>query len=721
MPVFTVTAPTGETYRVNAPEGATEAQAIAYAQSQHAPAAPSPVAGAHAAPSSGYDRAKAALDESAMGAVGGNFGDAALLGHGAQLQAGAFGLQTKVANLIHDMRGEAEPYTSADASKAAFDSFRARTASEAEAHPIAAPVASLAGTLAAPGVAKGGAWAAGAKTLPRMMARSGLVNAAIGAAYGHGGADPGQEGRGAASGALFGGLTGAVLPPVVAGLGKALTPFVQAGSRALAPIIDPLAARIARAIASTSGGDATPVERAVAPRPTSDQLRVATALDNIVSRDAASGFALPAGRAPMYSEGPGMAAATEALAHSPGPSAGMVKRGVRANREATFDSVRQDIGRGFGGQGNYLDTVDSYSLDRAAQAKRAMDETGHHLVTLTPDSVVALRSDLASGAIKRAAQNSLASADPEVRNSGADLMRLSTELLDKPSARTLTVRQAQDITYALKKGADAAYAGGNGDIGSALSGLSRSVRTNARTPELGGHKAYDEFLTSYGDMSDREAALQLGRDALVGGGKGLAGLDHTPEAVARQLSDMGAGVHHLYQKGVGEALLNEVMGARGDVGVMRTLLKDRNVAAKVRMAFPDDASFGRFMDAAEQRVAEANLNNRYSGGSGTHARGAAAADLDGGSGVSVGDVIGGVMHPMSIPARVARAAFGQKLPLGRPSIMTNPRLNALAGKALTDPDTMTELLNLLQASRRVSAAPKLAAFAAPAVVGQEAR
>ncbi len=159
---------------------------------------------------------------------------------------------------------------------------------------------------------------------------------------------------------------------------------------------------------------------------------------------------------------------------------------------------------------NPLEIQNELAATRSTEARQGMQEIGENLVTLDENSIAGLRSDLAGGAIEDAAKNALSSADPEIRNAGAALRDLQAKLLDKPSATTIRVRDAQDISRAMLDAADSAYKSGNGARGKALADLGRAIRTNARTPEQGGFSEYGQWLDRYAENKGLEDALETG-------------------------------------------------------------------------------------------------------------------------------------------------------------------------------------------------------------------
>lgn len=656
---------------------------------------------AEAGAAGGYKAAYRDADKMA----GANAMDAMMWGHGAQVMGGVQAVRTAIGNTADRLEGIPVRYSAADAYKAGKDKFRAAKEQQTRERPVTSVAQQVLGSFLAPGMVQGGGWAAAAKSMPGLMVRGGALGAGVGALYGHGAG--GVEG--AKKGAVTGGVMGAALPPVVDKVAKVAAPFA-------APLLARAGALAKDAFSpATMDAAATQTARAATgsmpARLTGPQARAAQAIQNAIERDAQGGTNMRPGVAPMHAGGDNLTALYEVAAKSPGPARQMIRNAVKDSRNQTYNEVEQDIGQSLGGKGDYLATMDELLARRRQNAAEGMAGIGDHLVTLDRDSVQALRAPHVQKEIEEAVQLALASPDAEVRNSAVALRSIAQRALDGERV-TMSVREAQTISEALLNRADAAYKSqGGGGLGAALKGLGRAVRGNARTPERGGFKEYGDWLDQYASDSEAKSALELGRSVFDGG------IDGTAEAVHRELTDMGPGVFDHYRKGVGEALLAKVRESQGDVGVMRRLLGDRNLAAKVAMAFPDDTSFARFLDAAEQRVAQANANNRYMGGSPTEPMRAVKEDLAG------SDATDALMEALTLDGkalgrRAAKKAF-KGLGLGvRPDALVDPGANMLLGRTASNADDLTAMLNLLQASRRASLAPRIAARAIPAAVTQ---
>ncbi|MDP2008917.1 MAG: hypothetical protein Q8K11_01955, partial [Phenylobacterium sp.] len=208
---------------------------------------------------------------------------------------------------------------------------------------------------------------------------------------------------------------------------------------------------------------------------------------------------------------------------------------------------------------------------------------------------------------------------------------------------------------------------------------------------------YKEAMKLHGDESDRIQALALGRNILS------AKFDMQPERVASVVNEMSIGERDEFRKGVGEALLHKVRGGGGDIRVMRDLLRDRNLAAKVQLAFPDDESFARFLQSADRRVREADINGRIMGGSPTDPRQAARADLED-EGEEMAGVLGdaALLDVRGVGRRAAKALM-KSVPRQSRSVLGDPASNTAIGISAGDAEEMTRLLNMLQRQRALDA------------------
>lgn len=432
------------------------------------------------------------------------------------------------------------------------------------------------------------------------------------------------------------------------------------------------------------------------PNATRPELRVGEAIRRAAERDemlppAISEAAREAGILPFQAGGDNLTGLAEVLAQSPGKGQSIIRNAVRDQQASVPGRVKGEIAKTFGGQGDYFEKLDAAQAARREEARAGMAQLQDHLVTLDHDSVLALRSDLARSAIKEQVLNSLASIDPETRAAGARLNRLHDDLLDKPSAQTITVRDAQNISKSLLDAADGAYQKGDPARARALKELGKSVRENAATPERGGFQEYGDWLKKYGEDSQGIEALELGRQVFG------SSLDMSAERLRKTYAGWGETARENYRKGVGEALLDAVR-RKGGVTEARQLLKNEEFADRIRVAVPDDMSFDDFMASLEREVKVADRNNRVVGGSPTYARQAARADLEAQARDPLdlaAEAIDTGLSPVRLTGKALKATL-KALPRKDRSLIGDPAANAALARALTDDKEMTRLLNMLE-------------------------
>lgn len=504
--------------------------------------------------------------------------------------------------------------------------------------------------------------------------------------------------EGAAPGAIAGTVAGAVLPPVFNAGMRAAAPLIQRATAAIpqrvTSAVDSGLNAAARSRAARMGAPPPPpmaAPQARAPQPKPGELKAAAALQKAIDRDLEAGVAFRPGANPLYEGGENLAGVYEAAANFPGAARQAIVRAAAQNRAQTAAGVTDDITQILGGKGDFFAYQDRLAKTQRDNAKAGMERLGDQLVTLDEDSILALRSDLARRELVKAADNMRASTDKNVRSQANDLMNVLDQVFDKPSGVTLRVRDAQTISEKLLKAGDASWRTGDGDTAQALTGLGRALRGNARDPNRGGFSEYDDWLKQYGSDADNKAALELGRD--------ISKPSVWPEQVQNTLSEMGPGALIHYQKGVAETLMNRINAANGDVKVMRDILRDQNFASKVRVAFPDDASFAAFLASAERRVQNTERNAAFLQNSASARRAATMMDLED-QPSAMGNVLDVAMDPGNLPKKVADATL-RKLPMFSPvkGALRDEQANAALARTALDPDEVTRLLNMLQAMR----------------------
>lgn len=215
MPVFMVSSPDGKKYRVNAPEGATQQDAIARVQAQLGTPTPTP----QAPVPDQMSNTDIAVDNAIQGATFG-FGDEIIAGIGGALSPDlSYG----------DIKGQAEQ----------------ELQQGMEQNPLLAL-----GSQLATGLATGGAFGGtkagsalanyvGSGNVPARIAKGFGAGALSGSLYGAGTAEQGETAQGAGQGAILGGLVGGAIPAVgsaLSQLAKPLNPAISEGKQQVAKL-----------------------------------------------------------------------------------------------------------------------------------------------------------------------------------------------------------------------------------------------------------------------------------------------------------------------------------------------------------------------------------------------------------------------------------------------------------------------------------------------------
>lgn len=616
--------------------------------------------------------------------IGFNFAD--------DLDANVAMAETAVNNALGGALFGKKSYTPQQAKAAVLQAEREASQGYARSNPVASGTGTVVGAIASPAnkvlgplaIAKPGAG------MGAQMLRAGTAGSAAGGLAGAG--DQGVEGI--LPGAAFGFGVGAAVPPVFRAVSGAAQPMVQA-------VANRVPENIRNAV--TAGVNAMGVSAAERtglppppPRANPAEVKVARALDRAIQRDVRAGVQFKPGQNPLYQGGDNLFGVYEAAAASPGAAQTAVRRAVDANRAQTAKAVAQDVQSALGAKGDFFSYQNNLITTQRDNARQGMEKLGEHLVTLDENSILALRSDRARSALQDAAENMRANTDPAIRNQAGDLMRVLDQVLDKPSGVTLRVRDAQNISEKLLKGADRAFRNGDGDTGVALKDLGRAIRDNARDPNRGGFADYDAWLKQYGLDADNKSALEMGKNVLNN--------SVWPEEVQQELAAMDPAAMLHYRKGVAEALFKQVKSAKGDISVMRRLTEDQNLGEKIALAFPDDASFAAFVKSAATRVKAAERNNAITAQSRTAPKTAAMKDLSDPQDpieAGVDEAVNALSSPQSVPGRLARGL--SKVIPKRTGVLNDEEANAILGQTAINPDEITRLLNVLQATRAQNA------------------
>jgi len=428
--------------------------------------------------------------------------------------------------------------------------------------------------------------------------------------------------------------------------------------------------------------------------------------------------------------GENLTSLAEVAAQSSGPARRVLRAAGREYAATAPNRTKAEIAQSLGGRGDYFDTLDA-SIEARAKAAQPSRERAF-AAPIDPDAYGASIAPLlpripgkAFGyAMEIAKRDGVSANDLGIENikvPGKPTMETVTEMVrervpgggfrDVPVQKQVRVeapmedaefiisRPTMKTLHYVKKGIDQELESyrnavtGKLEVGNGLGAATAKLRSEYGQALRKANPDYDEFMQIWGDESGHIGALQLGRDALSGKG------DMSAELLARRVKDMNDVERDMYRKGVGEALIDKVRRT-GDVSSMRALLKSDEIKDRVALAFPDDKSFASFMESAAKRVTEQDRNNQVFGGSPTYARQAARAELeaDGGDFADLAVDVA-TFDAKSLGKKALKAGMKRKAP----SILSDPKMNEMLGKAMSDPDQLTALLNLLQAARASSA------------------
>ena len=402
--------------------------------------------------------------------------------------------------------------------------------------------------------------------------------------------------------------------------------------------------------------------------------------------------------APTYQGGgDNLAGLAEVVAQSPGPGQKILREAVRDHSATATTRVKQSVGEAFGGKGDYFATLDAAMEQRKAQALPLRDAAFGKPVDVEryQTEVAPLMGRVPQSAMRYAAE--IAKRDGfEPSQIGFEVSPASGDVPEMVAVKTPTM---QALHY-VKKGMDQELqthrnALGKLDLeGDPLAAATNSVRTDFGRALRRMNPDYDAFMKTWGDESGQVEALRLGRSVFT------SQPEMSAERLRSRFGEMSDAEKDQYRKGVGEALIDQVR-RKGGVAEARALLKNEEFADRIKVAVPDDTSFNSFMKSLEREVEMADRNNRVIGGSPTYGRQAARADLEA-QGSDPIDVATELLDSGFNPARLAGKGLKQAmkaLPRKDRSLIGDPATNEMLARALSDPDEMTRLLNLMEVAK----------------------
>ncbi len=632
MPTFTVKAPDGRTFKVNAPKGATPAQAVAYAPTTFS-----------AAPKRTAIQTVADFGRDVIDNVLPNWGDEAY-GRGQQLGAN-LGLNDR------------NPETAYEDGKRDFKKTQAQYDKE---HPALAWTSTIAGTGAAVALPVGkipiavrGAQALSRAAKVKKVAKVAAVGAGYGAASGAGeGEGLEQRSVNALKGAGIGGTVGALIPGA--------TNLAQKGGRfirANVPGVDPAINAVGNAVRRPLG--LPPVPPSARPQATADRMLAdRMGQGNIVTGPGQRGApASPTAIADQVEHRasigvPAMPAdTTEAMrkvtswaSRGLGPGQTRVREALAARKASEGSRVRQHVTDTMGPAVDPIAAVaDNLAASKAAAAP--LYREAYELPTqITPEMARIMETPAFREAVPQAVRN-IENDMGDPRTMGfipqADGSFLS------PAEGVLTTEGFDQVQRAMRGAAD--KAGDRNPLTGQISHNTDSVKMNARAVDLQNqlrqqNAPLDEAITGYADEAAHRTAMQAGGDVSK-----LTG--HEVNAQARALP---ADAHPSFAQGARTALADQAStyGAKFPMGDTAAAV-NKSLGDPTKQAAIEAIDGGRgAVPALQQRLEAERQGNMVAkdvlGGPGT----AEKLALDG----EMNDDISKRYTPLTVPG-MARAAW----------------------------------------------------------------
>lgn len=404
-----------------------------------------------------------------------------------------------------------------------------------------------------------------------------------------------------------------------------------------------------------------------------------------------------------YELGDNLTSMAEAVRQSPGPGNPIVGQAVTDRVGGVSGRVQGEVAQAIGGSNKYFAEMRRLREARRTEARTGMDAIGQTEVPLSPEAVAAIRSPLASRAVRDEALNALSDLGEQASENAVRLLNLTDDAVARREPVRLTVREAQDISRSLGEAASRAYRGGYGSRGEALQAMADAIRGSARDQV----PAYRTWLQRYADDSEVMQAFELGRNALGGG------INNNAENIALQVSQLSDEGRGYFQEGIGEAL-QAMARSKGGAQAVRGVLRNEEFQGAIRLAFPDDAAYERFIGAMTREADIADRGGRIMAGPATAQRLATREMLEGqsigpkvaefataaGAGGAVGGPAGAIGGGLGMLARELVKGLGQR-GRQRANLLTNDETNRLLAEVLTNPDRFRDLLSRAQAREQI--------------------
>lgn len=583
MPAFMVTSPEGKKFRVNAPEGASQDEALEYAKKQFS--------------SASLEKPKASIGRTALeqGLQGATFGFADELTD--RLGAGIASVAT------------GEKYS--DLLKEARENTKNRFEAQSEQNPGTSLAANIGGALVTGGIGAGtkvGSSLANSLRTGGVGARIGkgaLAGAASGGLYGAGSADDGDRTWGAGKGAFLGGALGAALPAV----GAAVSPLTQKAADA-----------ITRKIAIASGELPEVGKLPKALKKVSDRLR-ADFPDEEEFKKALSAYFSKKDKTLLESGGERVANLAEGSAMFPSGGAKASEFFKEATSEAG-ERIKGVAAKAISPNSNYHDTLEEIvkkGRETAAPLYREAFDKNQSIQSPVIDRI--LRTPEGKGALQEAVRNMqnemslVAKPDPEL----TQLMRETVDL-DKMDysvggvAPGLKLKTLDYIKKAMDSTINKAYRAGDEGEAARIINLKKGLVQEIDSLDKGG--LYAKARAASGDYLSNKAAMEAGTDFLR----------EDAEIVKRNFSEFGKTEKEAYKNGVVKSIRDNIDNKFDGRNTAQLFQKPPMREKLSSILSPKE--YSRLMDEVSATDNIYKLRNQITGNSRTQMRAIASQEFD---------------------------------------------------------------------------------------------
>jgi hypothetical protein len=239
-----------------------------------------------------------------------------------------------------------------------------------------------------------------------------------------------------------------------------------------------------------------------------------------------------------------------------------------------------------------LDIIKSNKAELSADAQAGMEQFGQNLVRLPENVVTILREPLARNALNQAAEVAAISMDPAERQAAARLRQLAAGEVTE-----ITVRDAQNISKALRTSASSAFASDNPMAGPAYRTLADAIRGAARDQDDG----YRAWLQNYADESDLLEAATTGRQFVTPSKDPVA--ERSTEAFIQEAQGATPPVQAMQRAAARGAVQAQGSNPTGARGILESFSSDQDMARRAQALGLDPARL-RDRSQAELRMVE---------------------------------------------------------------------------------------------------------------------